>query len=354
MRCIRVTNVNKALPDGLKWLSGFNGEREDSRNGPVLVSNMPVTTIYDDITHRVLFSPMRNANPFFHVMESLWMLAGRNELPLITQFNKQMAAYSDDGGLTQPAAYGHRWREYFGYDQIRLIVDELRQNPTSRRCVLAMWNAGGDRDNDILVGVSDLVAAINGSADVPCNTHCYFRIHNGVLDMMVSCRSNDIYWGAYGANVVHFSMLQEYMAAHIGVPAGKLTQVSWNYHLYVDVVGDENRMKELIIDCEGSDYYSSRVLRPMPLVQNPVAFDEELPHFMALLEADGPSNNVFTEPFLGFVALPMLRAWREFKAGDLDAAELAARRIQADDWRLASVAWMERRAIDRHRKEAGL
>jgi len=354
MRCIRVSNVNQALPEGLKWLGGYNGDKEDSRNGPVLVSNMPVTTIYDDIRNRVLFSPMRNANPFFHVMESLWMLAGCNELPLITQFNKQMATYSDDGGLTQPAAYGYRWRSYFGYDQITMIVDELRRNPNSRRCVLAMWNPGGDRDNDILIGVSDLAAAMNGSADVPCNTHCYFRIHNNQLHMMVSCRSNDIYWGAYGANVVHFSMLLEYMAAHLDIEPGKLTQVSWNYHLYTQVVGDEKRMKELIVDCESHDYYTSRVLRPMRLVQDCAAFNRELPFFIDMLHEGTKEPVEFTEPFLFGVALPMLRSWQEFKAGDLDAAEMAARRIRADDWRLASVQWMERRAIARARKEQGL
>lgn len=357
MRCIRVSNVNQALPEGLRWLTGYNGETEDSRNGPVQVSNQPVTTIYDDVTHRVLFSPVRNANPFFHVMESLWMLAGRNELPMIAQFNKQMAAYSDDGGKTQPAAYGYRWRNFFGYDQIEAIVKELIANPASRRCVLAMWNPGGDRDNDILIGLNDLYAAMNGSADVPCNTHCYFRVHNNVLNMMVSCRSNDILWGAYGANVVHFTMLQEYMAAKIGIKPGKLTQVSWNYHFYTDVVGSEQKVKELIIDCEANDLYTSRVLRPMPLIQDPIAFDVELPKFIELLEPGaikGYEAPLFSEPFLGFVAMPMLRAWQEYKAGDLVEAEATCRRIMADDWRLAATGWMERRALARRRKEEGL
>ena len=46
------------------------------------------------------------------------------------------------------------------------------------------------------------------------------KIKNGRLQMTVHCRSNDIIWGTYGANAVHFSILQEYVAARIGVDLG--------------------------------------------------------------------------------------------------------------------------------------
>lgn len=355
MFCLRVPNVNKALPMGLRWLSSYNGDREPSRNGDVLVSRMPVCTIYDDITHRVLFSPVRNANPFFHLMEALWMLAGRNDLASIVQFNSQMKTYSDDGGLTQPAAYGHRWREYFGYDQLAVIIRELRDNPSTRRCVLTMWNAGGERDNSVLVGTGDLLAAVHGSADVPCNTQAYFRIHDGTLDMSVMCRSNDIYWGAYGANVVHFSILLEYIAIAVGVKPGKLYQMSWNYHLYPDVVGDAARMQELILDCERTDYYTSRVLRPMKLMHEHSIFDIEVRQFCDDMVPGQPivARN-YSEPFIGMVALPMLRSWQAYKAGDYFEAEEQARKVRSDDWRIASTDWMDRKAQKRREKEAGL
>lgn len=355
MYCLRVSNVNKALPLGLRWLTGYNGDREESRNGDVLVSKMPVCTIYDDTTHRVLFSPVRNANPFFHLFEALWMLAGRNDLATITQFNKQMSAYSDDGGLTQPGAYGFRWREYFGYDQVTVIIDELRRNPSSRRCVLGMWSPGGERDNSILIGMGDLLDAVRGSSDVPCNTHAYFRVHDGVLDMSVQCRSNDIYWGAYGANVVHFSMLLEYMAIAIGVQPGKLYQYSWNYHFYPEVVGDAARMQELILDCEKTDYYSARVLRPMKLMQDQSIFDIEVRQFVDDMHPDKPIVvRNYTEPFIGFVALPMLRSWQAYKAGEYWEAEDWSRKVRAEDWRIAASGWMERKAQARREKEAGL
>src|SRR6185369_13562421 len=108
MREITVHNVNQALMEGLHWLLAV-GEKEDSRNGLVLVSPVPVMTTYLRPCQRVLFSPMRDANPFFHLMEALWMLAGRDDLAWPLYFNSKFGAYSDNG-VTVHGAYGHRWR----------------------------------------------------------------------------------------------------------------------------------------------------------------------------------------------------------------------------------------------------
>src|SRR5437016_2476859 len=97
------TTVSEALSQGLHAIR-VHGIEKPSRVGAVLVMPRPVLTEYKDPTNRVLFSPMRDANPFFHVMETLWMLAGRNDLPWLTRFNKRFEAYSDDGGQTQPGA----------------------------------------------------------------------------------------------------------------------------------------------------------------------------------------------------------------------------------------------------------
>src|SRR5690606_6235064 len=139
----------------------------------------------------------RDANPFLHFFESLWMLAGRNDVDYMTRLVRRFAAYSDDG-KTFNGAYGYRWRKWFGRDQLQQIIGALRSNPQDRRCVLGMWDAGHD------LGLQ--------SADLPCNTHIYFRIQDDRLNMTVCNRSNDAIWGAVGANVVHMSFLQEYMA----------------------------------------------------------------------------------------------------------------------------------------------
>jgi thymidylate synthase len=330
--------------------------REDSRNGAVRVWPGPVTTLSVHPMNRVLFNPLRNANPFFHLMESLWMLAGRNDLPWLAQYNKQMATYSDDGGQTQPAAYGFRWREYFGIDQIDAIVQELKVNPGTRRCVLSMWNPGGERDNDILVGVSDLYAAINGSKDVPCNTQCFFTLRDGALHMAVTCRSNDLLWGAHGANAVHFSILLEYIAARVGVAVGTMTQFSWNYHLY------EGVLKHDIMDVKlaAQVAYETGHVKPTPIFSTDTMdqFEEDLPVLLEHLKARNTisHNRRFeTAPrlrhkFLREVAEPMARVWDYYRVGDLFSACQLCHSIDGGkdgDWKLAATQYM-RRAFDKH------
>lgn len=356
---VNVDNVNEALQRGLMILTNM-GTREASRNGPVAVMPGPVMTIYRKPNQRVLFNSVRNANPFFHLFESLWMLAGRNDLPWLAQFNKQMATYSDDGGATQPAAYGHRWRVYFGYDQLLTLAEILKADGNSRRAVLGMWNPGGERDNSILVGSGDLTAVLNGSADVPCNTHCYFRVNKGKLDMQICCRSNDILWGAYGANAVHFSVLLEYMAALVGVEVGTMYQLSFNYHVYLQVLGSsEQAVAMMQEDC---DLYNSRKVQATPLITGSLDnFHDELQYFTLLLDPEvddvGPLEKQVVpfelDSFFLNTALPMWWAWQAHKRKDYPSAELNVSKIKGEDWRIACKTWMERRAQAYREKQNG-
>lgn len=346
---INVDNVNEALGRGLQLLTA-SGLREESRNGPVAVMPGPIMTIYNKPMQRVLFNETRDANPFFHLFESLWMLAGRNDLPWLAQFNKRMASYSDDAGATQPAAYGHRWRNHFGYDQLETLVSILAADPESRRAVLAMWDGGGDRDNSVLIGVGDLANVVHGTADVPCNTHCYFRVVNGALDMMVSCRSNDVLWGAYGANAVHFSVLLEYMAARLHLNVGTMYQLSFNYHVYLEVIGSSE--KAVAMMNEDCNLYQSKKLGFMPMFMDPVRFMSELPEWMAWAGlALGETPPAMGERFLDAVATPMRQVWAAHKAKNYPEAEALCAKIEADDWRHACKTWIARRAQN-HRSKA--
>ena len=72
-------NPNTALQDGL-WLLKTSGILNDSRNGRVVQAPGPVASVYRNPLERVVFSPLRDANPFFHLYEALWMLAGRKHI----------------------------------------------------------------------------------------------------------------------------------------------------------------------------------------------------------------------------------------------------------------------------------
>lgn len=221
MRVLNVRNVHEALPAAYKLLHA-EGVRRDSRNGPVL-QGPPVTTVYNKPWERVLFWEARDANPFFHLYEALWMLAGREDCQPLARYAKNMLSYSDNGN-TLNGAYGFRWRSYFYVDQLEIIARQLRANPEDRRCVLQMWSASTD------------LGAL--SKDVPCNVSAVFgRGPGGELNLTVFCRSNDIIWGAYGANAVQFSMLLEYMALWVDCAMGTYSQVSVNWHGYLDTLG---------------------------------------------------------------------------------------------------------------------
>lgn len=362
---ITARNVNEAFRAGLDFMnSDVNIVTEESRNGKVFVHEGPVITETKFPMERILFNPARHANPFFHLMESLWMLGGKNDLKWLTQFNKQMKFYSDDGGITQPAAYGHRWREHFGYDQIPVIIRELRTNPQTRRCVLAMWDGG--TDDEAFPG--DLKMAVKGSADVPCNTQCFFTLRNGELHMAVTCRSNDLLWGAHGANAVHFSVLQEYIAASVGVKVGTMTQMSWNYHLYDGV------LKHPIPDIQNfhQDPYANGTARATPMFEweTMTTFDEELDTFLNWAKPfeTTPSSDkrasppYFKHDFLQEVAVPMVRCWDSWKRADVVLAIQQSYNIgpldfvndAICDWQLAARGWLQRNYDKLHNERNGV
>jgi hypothetical protein len=226
MHVINARNAHEALVKGIRYLTQ-SGVKRDSRNGPVYQSPVPVATVYSHPFEYVVFWPQRDCNPFFHLFESLWMLAGRNDVASVARYAKRMKEFSDDG-LTLHGAYGHRWRHWGatidgmnrGTDQLFFVIEALKKNPDDRRAVIEMWDAARDLGR-------------NGK-DVPCNLTITFQVRpSGHLDMVVFNRSNDIIWGAYGANAVHMAVLQEFIAYETGYAVGTYTQISVNYHGYL-------------------------------------------------------------------------------------------------------------------------
>jgi hypothetical protein len=341
-------SVNDALRKGLRHLLD-DGVVEDSRNGPVLVAPGPVCTEYVNPRARVLYSPTRDANPFFHLFESLWMLSGANDIEFPCYFAKSYGQYSDDG-KTMWDAYGYRWRQFFGWDQLEALVTELKANPASRRCVLAMWNAGSllNRNGQSVDGPikDDFFVATNGGKAVPCNTHAYFDLRYGVLNMTVCNRSNDAVFGCYGANAVHFSFLQEYAAARVGAPVGVYRQFSNNLHMYTDVhsrawaeqVITESDVKEDYTDCPPISGGFDEDLKIFMIWAREVIRGEQKPGDMLSLYVPDMKTNL-----MGDVAVPMFLAWYYRKQKDEYSMNICLDGIDAPDWQKACREWVERR-----------
>lgn len=373
-------------------------ERHYSRNGGTIRFPVPVVITYLMPQQRVLFNEARDANPFFHLYEALWMLAGRNDLAPLQYYVSNFGQFSDDG-QTLNGAYGYRWRcaryypvneehvqtnpfikdplgnpiEKGGYiyrtdpshlDQLSWIVEHLKKNPNSRRAVLDMWN------------VEDDLLKVDTSKDVCCNLNAVFKLreipgtctrdHNSpdcpcpphiqrtVLDMTVFNRSNDLILGTLGANVVHFSFLQEYMAARLGASVGSYHQVSADQHTYTERWNPEAWLngtdpKRRTMHSPRMWSYEMDVRTMVPLVRSPEVFDSELPGFVESHRQGLPKimryPPFWKEPFLQTVAQPAMLAYHFHKAQEYDRAIAWSLDIAADDWRIACHNWIKKRQL---------
>ena len=306
-----------------------NGDRVETRNGTAYEIPSPVAVTFNRPTRRVLFYKQRDANPVFHFLESIWMLAGRNDLEWIQNYNKRMAEYSDDGEILN-GAYGNRWRNHFDQDQIEIACQRLIEYENDRRAVVTMWDPTFDLTDS------------NKGKDHPCNTHIYFSVRKNRLDMTVCNRSNDLIWGMCGANAVHMSMLQEYMASVIDVGIGIYTQFTNNLHAYFSTL-------EKLVDMQPDyDAYKIRGLVPYPLVDEPSTFLKEAEKFCSEIIAmekmtEKKLNYVYNNAVFEEVGLPMHNMYMAWKDKNYDEAYLCAMDIKAADWRLACKEWLERR-----------
>jgi hypothetical protein len=166
------------------------------------------------------------------------------------------------------------------------------------------------------------------------------------LDMTVCCRSNDIVWGAYGANIVHFSFLQEYIAGRLGMNVGTLYQFSNNWHGYMDVLERiAARFNPSDISYTTSelaakhDPYMTLKVQPMAIGTNWREWMNDLIAFM-----DGPMElGEYKNPWFSRVAKPMFEVHSLWKRGERNSALAHSDNIAASDWGLAVRQWMERR-----------
>jgi hypothetical protein len=335
MNVVKARNANQALPEMMNMLLHGPGVTErESRNGKVLQLDDPTTIHYQRPCERVVFWPERDANPFFHLFESLWMLAGRRDVAYPAFFSSNIAQFSDDG-KTFHGAYGYRWRVHFQMDQLKIISDTLRRKPEDRRQVLQMWDANSD-------------LGFEKGKDLPCNLMAAFqRDASGALNMTVFNRSNDIVWGALGANCVHFSILQELMAASINCPVGEYWQVSANMHGYRKTVDPLLPLGAKAFPSQQYktlDPYEGGGLTPYPLVSTPV--DQWFQDLTMFVEV-GSRAMGFRDPFFRRLAVPLLMSYEAFKDKSNPARFEKATNLCAQaapsDWKVACMSWLMRR-----------
>ena len=113
--------------------------------------------------------------------------------------------------------YGERlnaWGEE-ELNQIDYVIKKLKDAPNTRRAVATTWDPRKDTVVD----------------EVPCLNHFVFMVREGVLDLSVMIRSNDMF-GAWPANVYALAELLRHVSQQARLEAGSLTTLSVNAHIY--------------------------------------------------------------------------------------------------------------------------
>lgn len=210
-----VRNTTEGLPVLLKEVMTL-GHEIGSRNGRVKeLDHIGITMSHP--AERVLMIPGRKNNLAAQIAETMWVLAGRNDVGWLAHYLPRAPDYSDDG-TTWRGGYGPRIRSWYGeVDQLAYAIDTLKEHSLSRQAVIGIYNPKVDTQP---------------GKDIPCNDFIIFSNRFGVLDMNVTIRSNDAIWGWSGINVFEWSMVQEVVAVCLGIEVGSLHFNIASFHVY--------------------------------------------------------------------------------------------------------------------------
>ena len=186
-----------------------------SRNGDT--QEMAYTSL--QVKHpldRYLLLPSRKHNLAAQIAETMWVLAGRNDVGWLGHYLPRAKDYSDDGVVWR-GGYGPRLRTFYGVDQLAFVVNLLKEDPGTRRAVISLW---------------DPVVDISPGKDIPCNDWLHFMNRGDELNLHIATRSNDVMWGWSGINFFEWSTLLEIVAHLVGLDVGQLYFSISSLHLY--------------------------------------------------------------------------------------------------------------------------
>lgn len=189
------------------------------------------------------------------IYELLWFLKGDTNINYLNDNGVRIwNEWADANGDLGPV-YGHQWRNWNNdeIDQIKDIVDTLKNNPNSRRMLVSAWNPSVLPDTS--KSFSENVA--NGKAALPpCHAFFQFYVADGKLSCQLYQRSADIFLGV-PFNIGSYALLTMMMAQVCGYEAGDFIHTFGDAHIY------NNHIEQLELQL-------SRDIRPLPkMILNP-------------------------------------------------------------------------------------
>lgn len=156
------------------------------------------------------------------IYELLWFLKGDTNVKYLQEHGVRIwnEWADEDGSLGH--IYGYQWRSWPDYnggyiDQISKVVDEIKNNPDSRRIIVSSWNVA-DLDNMNLP---------------PCHLLFQFYVADGRLSLQLYQRSADTFLGV-PFNIASYALLLMMMAQVTGLEPGEFIHTTGDTHIYLD------------------------------------------------------------------------------------------------------------------------
>ncbi len=154
------------------------------------------------------------------IHELLWFISGDTNIKYLKDNNVSIwDEWADENGDLGPV-YGYQWRSWptpdgGSIDQLKNLVDQIKNNPTSRRLIVSAWN----------------VSCVDDMALPPC--HCLFQffVANGKLSCQLYQRSADIFLGV-PFNIASYALFTMMMAQVCDLEPGEFIHTFGDVHLY--------------------------------------------------------------------------------------------------------------------------
>ena len=170
------------------------------------------------------------------VHELLWFLNGSTDNNELKYKGVQICdEWEDESGDLGPI-YGYQWRHWLdqnsgeSIDQIQNVIDQLRNNPSSRRIIVSAWNVADLPDESI--SPQDNVKN-NKMALAPCHALFQFFVSQGALSCQLYQRSCDTFLGL-GFNIASYSLLTHMLAQQCDLNVGDFIWTGGDVHLYLN------------------------------------------------------------------------------------------------------------------------
>ena len=170
------------------------------------------------------------------VHELLWFLNGSTDNNELKDNDVHIwDEWEDESGDLGPI-YGYQWRHWLdqnngeSIDQIQNVVDQLRNNPSSRRIIVSAWNVADLPDENI--SPQDNVKN-NKMALAPCHALFQFFVSQGALSCQLYQRSCDTFLGL-GFNIASYSLLTHMLAQQCDLNVGDFIWTGGDVHLYLN------------------------------------------------------------------------------------------------------------------------